>query len=197
MTDKQRIRNAMRLRLDAMSEKERQMLSMLSAQNAMLTPEIRNAKCVLLYAPMADEPDVWTLIETLLMRNRKVLLPVTKNGAIIPAEYRAGDLLLLSRYGILEPDVSLAVDPQTIDVAIIPGLAFDERGYRIGRGAGYYDRFLVGLKCIRIGLCFEQQVEKLVPSEAHDIAMDAVCTDKRLIVCSSRVTPLCVPKPSQ
>ena len=64
-----------------------------------------------------------------------------------------------------------------IDLAVIPGMAFDRDGHRLGRGKGFYDKLLPGIKCRKIGLCFSFQLADSVPIEPHDIVMDMVLTD--------------------
>jgi 5-formyltetrahydrofolate cyclo-ligase len=194
MREKQRLREVVLARLNAIDTREHETLSMMLNQYAVLIKELTDAEHVMLFAPMAKEPDIWELTDALWARGKTVLLPVVSGRELLSVEYNPGDLLLSSRYGVLEPAQRVVKDPATIDVALIPGVAFDERGHRLGRGAGYYDRFLAGLGCLKIGLCFETQLEMSVPHEAHDVVMDAVCTDKRLIVASDRVAPIHTPK---
>ena len=69
------------------------------------------------------------------------------------------------------------------DLILVPGLAFDKSGARLGRGRGFYDRFLAGITGFRVGVCFDWQLVESVPVEAHDIRMDAVVTPSQIIVC--------------
>ena len=95
------------------------------------------------------------------------------------------------KYGILEPslevrsDPARKVEPTEIDVALIPGLGFSERGQRIGYGAGYYDRLLATLRkdCLKIGLAFDCQIVAHIPTDAHDVSVDWVVTESRMIDC--------------
>ena len=78
-------------------------------------------------------------------------------------------------YGIMEPCGEVFTDYDSIDVAIIPGMAFDKQGHRLGRGKGYYDRFLSKIpKVYKIGLCFSWQLVDEVPCDEHDIIMDEI-----------------------
>ena len=122
-------------------------------------------------------------------KGKTVVLPIVHEGIVVPCRYRAGDALMRSAYGALEPDIRHATDPFEIELAFVPGVAFDQCGHRLGRGMGHYDRFLSQLCCVKVGVCFEAQIESFVPNEPHDVIMDAVCTDYRLIVCSKTVTP--------
>jgi 5-formyltetrahydrofolate cyclo-ligase len=87
--------------------------------------------------------------------------------------------------GVLEPDVSKCkvVPMDRIDIAIIPGLAFDEKGGRIGSGTGYYDRLIprLAITTRKVALAFEEQLVAQIPMESHDKHVDIIITDKRII----------------
>ena len=75
----------------------------------------------------------------------------------------------------MEPCGKVFTDYDSIDVAIVPGMAFDQQGHRLGRGKGYYDRFLQSLPSVKkIGVCFDFQKVESVPAEAHDVVVDIV-----------------------
>jgi 5-formyltetrahydrofolate cyclo-ligase len=83
--------------------------------------------------------------------------------------------LQASAYGIMEPTGERFTDHEAIDVAIVPGMAFDTEGHRLGRGKGYYDRFLSHVPYLyKIGLCFSWQIVDCVPCDEHDIVMDEI-----------------------
>ena len=84
-------------------------------------------------------------------------------------------------YGILEPSTKRPVAENDIDVIIVPGLAFDRRGGRMGFGAGYYDRLLIKTNAVKIGLCYDFQLMDSVPSEEHDVPMDYIITEKEIV----------------
>ena len=80
-------------------------------------------------------------------------------------------------FGILEPTGKLFTDYEKIDVVVVPGMAFDKEGHRLGRGKGYYDRFLAKIRnTYKIGLCFPWQLVDNVPTDEHDILMDEIMT---------------------
>ena len=84
-------------------------------------------------------------------------------------------------YGILEPrEIKIAL-PEDIQVAIIPGIAFDKKGYRIGYGKGYFDRLLPKMNALKIALAFDFQLLDELPREKHDVKMDMIITDKRIL----------------
>ncbi len=92
----------------------------------------------------------------------------------------------MSGMGLREPDAGMALPLGMIDMIVIPGLAFDRRGFRVGRGKGFYDRFLAqqeftGSRC---ALCFHEQVQSVVvPCEPHDVPMNLIVTDQEVIHC--------------
>jgi 5-formyltetrahydrofolate cyclo-ligase len=89
-------------------------------------------------------------------------------------------------FGILEPvgELSRKIDPKEIDMVIVPGVAFDTKGNRIGYGAGYYDVFLKEVKdgCLKVGIAFELQVIENIPKEEHDVSLDAIVTESRVVL---------------
>ncbi|MHC2069563.1 5-formyltetrahydrofolate cyclo-ligase [Bremerella sp. T1] len=97
--------------------------------------------------------------------------------------------LVAGAFGILEPREVLrkdrVVDPQTLDCLVMPGVAFDENGNRIGYGKGYFDRLLADVRpdCRKIGLAFDCQIYPNVPAESHDIPVDLLVTETRTIDC--------------
>ena len=97
-----------------------------------------------------------------------------KNGPTSPV-MKLDRRVQTGSFGIQEPTGELFTDYDTIDVAIIPGMAFDAEGHRLGRGKGYYDRFLSRVPHLyKIGLCFSWQLVDHVPYDEHDIKMDEV-----------------------
>lgn len=131
------------------------------------------ARRVLIYHPLPDEVDTTPLISR-LQGTHEVILPVVSGQELVLRQYDGR--LTAGAYGILEPAGPLLDDLSTVDLAIIPGMAFDTSGNRLGRGKGYYDRLLPRLRCPKVGICFPFQLLAAVPHEAHDIPMDAVAT---------------------
>ena len=152
-------------------------------------PGIAGAGIVLGYASKGNEVLTLGLLDTLIVRGTTVLLP----SIVGDAEGRAMEWrliqnteeLLLGVYGILEPPASEAAQPPTPPDApvLIPGLAFAPGGERLGRGGGYYDRFLSGHAGPRIALAYEMQLVPELPQEAHDIRMDVIVTERRWLRC--------------
>jgi 5-formyltetrahydrofolate cyclo-ligase len=144
-------------------------------------PVFKKAGHVALYYGIMPEVATRPFLKT-LMKNKKIYLPQinlkTKNLKFRQIRSLSKDL---SRgpYGIMEPRSSCATRPaDRMDLMIIPGVAFDGKGGRLGRGAGYYDRLLKKAKGVfKIGLCFREQLVKKIPMKTHDVRMNKVITD--------------------
>ena len=136
------------------------------------------SETVLAYWPLPDEPDIRPLIDGLVAMGKTVLLPkVTGNETMELCRYTSSADLAEGMFHIMEPAGTPFTDFSQIDMALIPGVAFDASCRRLGRGRGYYDRFLAVNPCIyKIGVCFPFQRVPEVPAEAHDILMDEIVT---------------------
>ena len=115
------------------------------------------------------------------MDEKEVYVPVVKGNEIIPSLLKRWEELKSGAYGILEPEEIRAIEPHKIDVAIVPGIAFDFRGYRIGYGKGYFDRLLAKMDAMKVGIAFDFQLVEEIPHEKHDIKMDVIITEKRIL----------------
>ena len=146
------------------------------------------SKIALLYLSGDLEVQTDSIIQKAYSYNKIVVLP-----AFDPENYQmklmkvdaSGQELIPGPRGVLEPDASKCkvVPMDRIDIAIIPGLAFDEKGGRIGMGTGYYDRLVPRLDITtrKVALTFEEQIIPQVPMESHDKHVDIIITDKRII----------------
>lgn len=142
-------------------------------------PELRRPGTVLVYAAMRDELDVAGVVAPLHERGGRTLFPRVRDTEL--ELVAAHDLLTLQLgyRGIREP-AGPAIDPEVVDVALVPGVAFDPHGGRLGQGGGHYDRLLPRLpaSCVRIGTCFACQVVPRVPRDEHDATVNVVVTDR-------------------
>lgn len=171
--DKKELRKEIRIRKKACSS---QALLDMSLQ---ITGKIENhqrfieADTVLLYHSLDDEVNTHSLVEK--YRNRKnIILPVVVGDELELRLYNGN--LKMGAFNILEPDGELWTDTDRIQLAIIPGMAFDKECNRLGRGKGYYDKTLCRLDCYKIGICFPFQYLDHIPNETHDIKMDEIIT---------------------
>ncbi len=139
-------------------------------------PRFVAARTVLLYHSLPDEPNTWGFARYWSSRKR-VLLPSVKGKDLELHRYAAGDSLRAGTFGIRESTGEVFTDYASIDLAVIPGVAFDADGNRLGRGGGFYDRLLARLRhydIYKIGVCFDFQRVAHVPAEPHDIPMDEI-----------------------
>ncbi|MDO4511027.1 MAG: 5-formyltetrahydrofolate cyclo-ligase [Bacteroidales bacterium] len=136
-------------------------------------PCFQQARNVLMYYSLPDELPTHAFVKQWALQKR-IFLPRVKGDDLEIAEY--GALEREPRFGIEEP-VAPAVDPALIDLVIVPAVALDAQGNRVGRGKGYYDRLLPQCRnAVKIGVCFQCQMLEHLPTEAHDAPLDAVVT---------------------
>ena len=148
----------------------------------MESPRWQEARTVLLYHSLPDEPDTHAFIRQWTGRKR-ILLPVVVGDDLELRAYAGDETLQTGAFRIAEPTGKAFTDYAAIDLAIVPGMAFDRRGNRLGRGKGYYDRLLPRLVAYKIGLCFPFQMVEDIPAEAHDVRMDEiVCGGTRITI---------------
>ena len=157
----------------------------LSIMSSVLThPRVQEEDTILMYHSLPDEVDTHSALDKLLAMGKKVLLPkVISDTEMTIHEYTGKDSLQPSEpYGILEPTTpELSIINCQLSIAIVPGMAFDRQGHRLGRGKGYYDRFLSRIPNIyKIGVCFPFQMLESIPSESTDVVMDEVITSLNL-----------------
>ncbi|MBL7157525.1 MAG: 5-formyltetrahydrofolate cyclo-ligase [Candidatus Omnitrophica bacterium] len=145
-------------------------------------PEFKKAKFVMFYASKDDEVNTDGMIDEALRMGKKVALPrCTSPEAIVPKEIinRHTDLEK-GTYGIRQPKKGKkSIQPDQIDLFVVPGVAFDKKKRRLGRGKGYYDRFLKKLARdkISIGLAFDFQIVDSLPEDSHDIPVSKIITN--------------------
>ncbi|MEV5378179.1 5-formyltetrahydrofolate cyclo-ligase [Streptomyces nondiastaticus] len=154
------------------------------ARRALELPELAEAGTVAAYVSVGREPGTRALLEALRRRGVRVLLPVLlEDNDLDWAAYEGPDRLVRAGRGLLEPD-GLRLGPEAVtaaDAVLLPGLAVDGRGMRLGRGGGSYDRVLArldraGVAPARVVLLYDSEVIAEVPAEGHDRPVDAVVT---------------------
>lgn len=136
-------------------------------------PEFRQARTVAAYWSLPDEVHTHNFIEKWCGRKR-ILLPVMCGDTELELrEYRPGCAMTEAAFRIREPEGAV-FPPEEVDLFLVPGMAFDRRNHRLGRGKGYYDRLLAGTAGMKVGLCFDFQFFDEIPSGPHDVPMDRV-----------------------
>ncbi|GAB1416407.1 5-formyltetrahydrofolate cyclo-ligase [Paludibacter sp.] len=141
--------------------------------------EFKQAKSVLMYWSLNDELPTHDFIKK-WNRTKTILLPVVKGNHMTIRPFISEDKLLKSDFNILEPKSGQDY-LKTVDLAIIPGVAFDRKKKRLGRGKGYYDRYLNKKRIPKWGICFDFQLYDKIPTKNYDIKMDKVITPSETI----------------
>ncbi len=184
MANKRQIRAEMRSRLLAQSASVIGQKSRVIEKKLLETEGFRSAACIFFYVALPTEVQTASLIEKVLRDKKRVLVPFAdlENKEIRAYEIKhTKNDLKKGTLDIYEPDPrgKEAVHPTEIDCVLVPGLAFDKKGSRLGRGAGFYDRFLTKLRpdAFKIALAFSFQVLPTIPLEDHDMKVDLVLTD--------------------
>lgn len=145
-------------------------------------PEYADAKRIFTYMSVSKEVDTRAMIGGALKSGKQVFLPATLGGGVMEFRRFTDDTpLQKGRLNIPEPvaEAPVAV-PEEGDVIIVPGLAFDLEGYRIGYGGGYYDRYLADCKGFTIGLCRERMMLRQLPREEHDIPVMCIVSETKI-----------------
>jgi 5-formyltetrahydrofolate cyclo-ligase len=181
---KQELRKAILERILNYKEGESSLKSRVILDKFLALSVFQGAKTVLFYASIKGEVDTFTMIEQALRLKKIVALPVVRKEErqIMPVVIQSTGELKQGAYGILEPPYSAEriIAPQEIDLAVVPGVAFDRSNNRLGRGAGYYDRFLsqLPLKTPTVGLAYDFQVVDIIPGlTPHDRPVTMVLTN--------------------
>ena len=168
------IRN--RKRQYSSSQLEELALSILSRLNN--NEQLAAAQTVLMYYSLPDEVNTHQYIDHLIRQGKRVLLPeVIDSEHMVIREYTGKQDLKEGSFHIMEPIGAIFPEEKykEIEVGIIPGMSFDAKGYRLGRGKGYYDRFLEKVPDMyKIGICFDFQKEESIPTEVTDIKMNEI-----------------------
>lgn len=148
-------------------------------------PVWRNARAVLLYAPLPNEPDALPLFHAAKSQRKLVALPrfSAATGTYLAAEADEATLVP-GAFGALEPP-SGALIIKALDFILTPGLGFDLQGRRLGRGKGFYDRLLseAPAGCVKCGVAFDEQILPHIPAESHDVSVDFIATPSQWLDC--------------
>ncbi len=152
------------------------------------TEEFQQASTILFYVSYDNEVYTHDMIKETLSSGKNVVVPITEKEkhCLILSKLNSWDDLECSTYSILEPKKNYIheVSIDKIDLILVPGVVFDESGNRIGHGHGYYDSLLrKSKKALHIGLAFEVQIIDSIPAEDHDVKVNKIVTEERIINC--------------
>ena len=184
-TIKNLVRKKIKEKRENLKQDEKEKLSSVIREKFLNLSEVKNAEVVMSYMDFKNEVETRKINEILCERGKKVLVPRVSEDKekIIPAEvtgkYKKGS------FGI---DEAIGKDyfSKDIDIVIVPGIAFNEKGGRIGFGKGYYDKFFserekMGDKILKISLAYDFQIDNCFKEEEHDKNVDMIVTEKRII----------------
>jgi 5-formyltetrahydrofolate cyclo-ligase len=174
-------------RRDALSREERSAKGHEAARRLWELSGFSEARSVLLYAAFRTEVPTDEMIWVSLGKGKKVLIPKVDTSTHRLSKHVIECLSELEPgyQGIPEPRTDVCWKVEDIDLIVVPGVAFDHQGHRIGYGGGYYDRLLPRVKGKKpiVALAFEEQLFESIPHEEHDIPMDIIITDQRVVEC--------------
>ncbi|MFA5844258.1 MAG: 5-formyltetrahydrofolate cyclo-ligase [Coriobacteriia bacterium] len=176
---KNALRKEARETLRAMPREVRARESAEIAERVLSLPELARARTVLAYAALPEEPDLATAFALLRERGTAVAYPRVTGPRALTLHVASETDLAPGTYGILEPAADAPVmAADGLDAVVLPGLAFDRSGVRLGHGGGFYDTLLADLPphVARIGVAFDAQVRETLPREEHDALVDVVVT---------------------
>jgi 5-formyltetrahydrofolate cyclo-ligase len=175
---KRELREVVKTKLAAMTSLEYIEYNAAIYQCFMELYKVRRAASIMIYHSIGNEVETVSIIQRLLTMGKMVSLPVCMPSRnLVAGLVNDMNQLVTTRYGLKEPDPLKLQSPEFIDIIVVPGLAFDLCGYRLGRGAGYYDRFLRGYPdTLKIGLAYDLQVSPRIPVESHDVRLDGLVT---------------------
>ena len=177
-TDKRALRRAVRGEIAKLSPKEKGTLSARIFDRIELLPEVAEASIIALFASLPDEPQTAEFIERLSL-SKRVVLPRIEGDEM--EFYDISEGLCEGAFGIMEPIATTPIAPSAIDVMIVPGVAFTHEGARLGRGKGFYDKYLShkDFRAYTIGVCYPCQIVDNIPTEKHDKTLDRVESGER------------------
>jgi 5-formyltetrahydrofolate cyclo-ligase len=185
MKSKEELRRLISKQREKMSPEWIRENSWLAQRMLVALPQFRKASSVCCYMTIEGEIETDLIIEMCWRDGKKVCVPafhkeMKKYGL---AELRKDTSMVQGRFSVPEPEDSEWVTGDDVDFVVVPGLAFDPKGGRVGHGGGYYDRILKGMKkeVFKAALAFEFQIFDSVPMVEEDVGMDAVVTEKRVL----------------
>ena len=183
---KRALRKQVRAELKRMAPEERAAASARARAALAAQPLWKGAQSVLFFAPLPEELDVWPLLAEALAAGKKVALPcfVAETRTYVACQIQNPETdLEVGHFGIREPGRQCSrLSSNRLDLILVPGVAFDLQGRRLGRGKGYYDALLTALNGTACGVAFDQQIVTEIPVEPHDVRVNYLLTPTRWVV---------------
>ncbi|WP_100331565.1 5-formyltetrahydrofolate cyclo-ligase [Bacillus xiapuensis] len=185
--DKKRVRQQMKNKLGKINKLVYEQLSFQIARRLFALEEWKKARVIGITVSRMPEVDTWQIIKRGWEEGKQITVPKCNSANRSMTFYELISFCELETvyFGLFEPDPAKTcpVDDADIDLLIVPGLAFDKKGYRLGFGGGYYDRFLAAYTGASISLAFSQQMIQDLPVEKHDLPVQKLVTEAGLVQC--------------
>lgn len=167
---------------DSMTPEQRREKSRKIEERLFALPAFRTAQVVMFFASFRSEVETGAMIRRALQSGRRVILPKVAGKELALFEVKDFDAdVEAGVWGIPEPKPLVPAKLDEVELMIMPGAAFDERGNRLGYGAGFYDKLLPSFKGTTVALAFEEQLLPNVPAAAHDVPVMKIVTEERVI----------------
>ena len=178
MEDKKSIRAEVRRRIKLLTEKEKQSSAAVIFAKVEATEAFAEAECVALFVAMWDEVPTTETLERWRALGKRVIVPRVEGDIMRYYDYHP-DRMTVGAFGIIEPTGDKEVEAEAIDLMIVPARAFTPNGDRMGRGGGFYDKYmsLEGFRAVKYGVAFACQIFDTLPTDPHDIPVDGVFTN--------------------
>jgi 5-formyltetrahydrofolate cyclo-ligase len=186
---KRDVRVAVLAARDAITAEERSRRGARMTERFLGLPEVGAAAVVMIYWSFGSEPPTAPLLTALHDRGVATALPRIDGDALVVRSYAPGEPLTATSFGAREPLGGERLDPTAIDLVLVPGVAFDRHGHRVGYGGGFYDRFLPSTRpeAVRAAMAYEVQVlDRDLPAGAFDLPVGIVVTEARTLRPSSK-----------
>lgn len=145
-----------------------------------ITGQFRDASTIFIYNAMPDEVSTAAFIDR-WKHEKNFYLPVVSGDHLVFRKLEENTKFKQSVIGVFEPVGEDFTDFRKVDMVIVPGVAFDRRCNRLGRGKGYYDKFLSKIKALKVGVCFDFQLLDQIPADERDVKMDMLVSENDLI----------------
>lgn len=183
--NKQELREKMKIKRSALSKEFADEKSKTICKRFSETDVYKKSHFIAAYMSIKNEVDLKSLIDRAFADGKRVCIPVTdtKTNNMFLSEIFKDDDFESGAFGIKEPKIKRRTDAKSVDLMLVPGLAFDFSGGRIGWGKGYYDRLIPQVSSVLVGIGYEFQLCGAVETQEHDCKMDYILTESEMVVC--------------
>ena len=185
---KSEIREINKKKRNELGESDVIVKSKLASERFLESEFYKNAECIMLYKRLGNETDTEYIIKMAQKDKKRIVFPVTERESGIITPYYANERTTFKKgsFSVYEPETGEIAEKSHIDLVLIPGIAFDKNGARVGFGKGCYDMFLKDFDGIKVGFCYDFQVENEIASDEFDINMDFIITENAVYDCGGR-----------